>query len=255
MTKGLWTALTLVWPAVATGQVPSGVYRWSDLSPAPGAEIAVRPILEGRTPDLAWLRVRAVTMQPGAGVSIGTGAPEAETLVIVKDGRLDVTIPRERRTVGPGSVAVILPDDAYELANAEAVPVTYFEFAYQSTAPTDTARGQDAGGSFVVDWNDLVLRPTETGGRRQPFDRATAMFRRFEMHVTTLNPGLATHRPHAHRAEEMVLMIRGDATLTIDGQHAPASGGDLVYFASQAPHALDNTGGGPAEYFAFQWEP
>ena len=255
MTRRLWTALTLVWPAVATGQVPAGVYRWSEPAGAPGEKILVRPILEGSTSDLASLRVRAVTLQSGGRVSIGTGAGEVETLVIVKDGRLGVTIPRERRTVGPGSVAVILPDDAYELANADAVPVTYFEFAYRSRAPADAAREQHAGGSFLVDWNDLELRPTEAGGRRQPFDRATAMFRRFEMHVTTLNPGLATHQPHAHRAEEMVLMFRGDATLTIDGRHAPALGGDLVYFASQVPHALDNTGDGPAEYFAFQWEP
>ncbi len=255
MTKGLWTALTLVWSAVAAGQVRSGVYRWSDLPPTPGGEIAARPILEGSTSDLAWLRVRAVTMEPGARVSSEAGASGVETLVIVKEGRLGITIPRELHTVGPGSVAVILPDDAYELANADAVPVTYFEFAYRSRDTAVAARARRAGGSFVVDWNDLGLRPTATGGRRQPFDRDTAMFRRFEMHVTTLKPGFATHQPHAHRAEEMVLMIRGAATLTIDGRHAPASGGDLVYFASQVPHALDNTGDGPAEYFAFQWEP
>jgi (S)-ureidoglycine aminohydrolase len=248
-------ALVLAMPSTAAGQVESGVYRWSALTIEPGPGADVRPILAGRTADLAELSVRAVTLPPSGSAKAGATPRDVEMLVIVKEGRLRVTIPQGSSAVGPGSVAVVMPGDPCQLENAGAGPVTFYEFVYRSKMPADADRARGAGGSFTVDWNDLEYRPTETGGRRQPFDRATAMFGRFEMHVTTLNPGLATHPPHTHRAEEMVLMIRGNATMTIDGRRVAASDGDLIFLGSQVPHALDNTGNGPAEYFAFQWEP
>ncbi len=59
------------------------------------------------------------------------------------------------------------------------------------------------------------MKKTEKGGRREIVDRPTAMFERFEMHVSTLNKGLASHDPHTHAAEEVVLLISGDATMVI----------------------------------------
>ena len=74
-----------------------------------------------------------------------------------------------------------------------------------------------------------------------------------EMHVTTLNPGLTTHAPHTHVPEELILMIRGDTEMSIDGKLQRGTAGDLFVVRSMVPHNIHNVGTVPAEYYAFQW--
>jgi (S)-ureidoglycine aminohydrolase len=118
----------------------------------------------------------------------------------------------------------------------------------------DPARGREAGGSLMVDWEEVEWQPGEKGGRRQIFDRATAVFERFEMHATTLNEGLTSHDPHQHRAEEFILVLQSDVEEFIDPNRYPASVGDLLYRASQSLHTITSTGTGSSEYLAFQWQ-
>ena len=86
------------------------------------------------------------------------------------------------------------------------------------------------------------------------FDRATAMTKRFEMHVTTLNEGLWSHPPHTHRAAEILLMVDKNSQENIDGKLYQATVGDVIYLESNVPHALQNTSKGTCTYFAFQFE-
>jgi (S)-ureidoglycine aminohydrolase len=86
------------------------------------------------------------------------------------------------------------------------------------------------------------------------FDRATAMTKRFEMHVTTLNQGLWSHPPHIHWATEILLLIQNTAQESIDGNLQPAAVGDIIFLESNVPHAIQNTSRGPCTYFAFQFE-
>ena len=86
------------------------------------------------------------------------------------------------------------------------------------------------------------------------FDRATAMTKRFEMHVTTLNQGLWSHPPHIHWAAEILLLIQNTAQESIDGNLQPAAVGDIIFLESNVPHAIQNTSRGPCTYFAFQFE-
>ena len=116
----------------------------------------------------------------------------------------------------------------------------------------DIERGRKAGGSFVVDWNDVPVEKTLTGFRRQPFDRPTAMYRRFEVHVSTLNAGLTNHAPHTHRAEEFILMRSGDLRMFIATPRHDATAGDLVFLASNVLHGGENLAAVPTEYFAMQ---
>jgi (S)-ureidoglycine aminohydrolase len=74
------------------------------------------------------------------------------------------------------------------------------------------------------------------------------------MHASVLNAGLTNHAAHSHRAEEVVVMLRGDVRMLIGDTHQGASAGDIYFLGSQIPHSLDNIGKGPAEYFAFQWQ-
>jgi (S)-ureidoglycine aminohydrolase len=124
---------------------------------------------------------------------------------------------------------------------------------YSSIQKTDTARGRAAGGSFVMNWDDMVFKPHDKGGVRQLFDRKTAMMNRFDIHITTLNPGLKSHEPHTHQNEEIILMLDGDAKMTVNTGTVRCITGDAVYVASMVPHNLINSGKAAATYFAIQW--
>ena len=125
---------------------------------------------------------------------------------------------------------------------------------YRSSAPPNADRGKNSGGSLMVDRETIGFNRHGKGGIRRYFNRPTTMFERMEMHVTTLNEGLKSHDPHTHNADEIVLIISGRAEMQIDRDHIGATAGSLVFLNSMVPHALANTGSGPCEYFAFQWE-
>ncbi|MBK8475246.1 MAG: cupin domain-containing protein [Opitutaceae bacterium] len=171
----------------------------------------------------------------------------------MKEGKLQVSLAGQSRTLGTGSVVLVMPGEACELAATMDAPVAYFQLRYKSRQSVDLARGKNSGGSQLIEWANLQYAANEVGGRRQPFERVTAMLAEAEMHVTTLNPGLTTHAPHTHAPEEIVLMIRGETEMSIDGKLQRGTAGDLFVVRSMVPHNIRNVGTEPAEYYAFQW--
>ncbi|SDL07691.1 Cupin domain-containing protein [Catalinimonas alkaloidigena] len=238
-----------------TTPLPASVIRW-DAHPAETTRTGARRQLvdERSTTPLAYLEIHATTLNPGLAPHPPHTHDDLEELVIVKEGQLRVTIGDRESVLGPGSVALALPGDAHGFTNAGTTPVTYYIFRYRSKAPMDVARGQKAGGSLLLDVQALPLQANANGGRRDYFNRATAMFSRFEMHATTLKAGLQSHAPHTHAAEEFILPLRGNVEEQIGEERGPATAGDLIFLASLVPHAITNTGDSPTEYFAFQWE-
>ena len=253
-----WTLYLTTLAALLAGTqlapIKSGVFRWRETSVQQRDGRAERAIVSGSTRDLVSLDVRAVTLAPkrATDTAVVIGENAAEVLLIVKDGQLGVTIDGKRKMVSSGSVALALPGDQIVVVNEGAKPATYYLFTYVSKAPPDVARGKIAGGSFLVDWNDVEVKKSATGMRRDIFDRPTSMFRRFEIHVSTLNEGLTNHATHTHRAEEFVVMREGRNEMIIDTPGHALAVGDVVFLASNVPHSLKNTGAGPTEYFAIQ---
>ena len=120
------------------------------------------------------------------------------------------------------------------LAAAQAVSVSY-------TPPAQSA----VLGSTVVDWGSLTARTTSAGQARAVFDNPTPTLEKFEVHVTTLLPGMISHPPHHHPWEEMILIKEGDVEVSINGQTHRAGPGYLIFFASNDPHNLKNAGDKP----------
>lgn len=229
----------------------SRVYTWRESPVASTDHGTVRAVCRGAAHDLAELAINVTTLTPGL-MFAGNGPNAAERLFIVKTGKLAATLGAQRRTLGTGSVVLVMPGDDCRLAAVD-TPVTVYELRYRSRRPADAERGRRAGGSQLFEWADLPYTANNVGGRRQLFERATAMCSEFEMHVTTLNPGLTTHAPHTHAPEEIVLMIRGEAEMSIDGRLQRGTAGDLFFLGSLVPHNIHNVGTEPAEYYAFQW--
>jgi (S)-ureidoglycine aminohydrolase len=231
--------------------VVSGVYKWNDLKVEKRDNFEKRQILEGSTTDNENLNIYSLTI--GRDKSLKEKNDE-ETLIVIKEGKVKISFENETKILGPGSIALIMPNDDYEIENSGDSSATYYLFFYKSKYPADIRRGIDAGGSFLIDWNDLVFQPHDKGGVRQFFNRPTSMFERFDMHVTTLNPEIKSHEPHTHIAAEIVLMINGNSEMQISDSLYQGSEGDLFFLGSNVSHAIKNIGTKSCMYFAIQWE-
>ncbi len=175
-----------------------------------------------------------------------------EELIIIREGTLQVTLGNKRKTVGPGSIIHVMPGDSRGLISVGGRAFIYL-LRFTSASP-DIERGENNGGSFVIDWNEVEKKKTEKGWRRQFYNRPTAMVGKFEMHVTTLNAGISSHAPHTHPEEEIVILLKGKASMEIDGKKSDVLPGGLIYLESGVSHAITNTGKEECEYFAFQWK-
>jgi (S)-ureidoglycine aminohydrolase len=243
-----------------TNEIATDVYAWKSAPVEKTSTGSRRTIVNGVATDFASMHITAVTLEKGMAEE--ESAPtDVEQMIVVKDGSLKITINGEAKTVGRGSVAIIMPGDKRSFANATNGETTYYVLAYRSKNPPDAERGKKAGGSFVMDWNDVKYIPRDDGkgGTRQFFSRATVMGQRMDLHATTLNPGQASHDPHHHRAEEMIIMLDGDVEQYLGpaekvGKRKKATGGDIIYLVSNEYHAINNVGTKPALYFAFQFE-
>ena len=102
-------------------------------------------------------------------------------------------------------------------------------------------------------WNELVVKKTSKGESRPVFDRPSSMFPRFEVHATTLHAGEESHPPHSHRAEEIMLLMKGTITMNIASVNYKAVTGDVIFVRPDVLHNLKNTGNEPCWYYAIKW--
>jgi quercetin dioxygenase-like cupin family protein len=108
-------------------------------------------------------------------------------------------------------------------------------------------------GSKVYPWESLAVRPTGVGERRDVADNPTVTLRTFECHISTLNPDKASHPPHTHPQEELIILRDGELDVHINGTNTKVGPGSLFFFASNDPHAVQNHGTKPATYFVFNF--
>ncbi len=240
-------------PLASAQSIASKVYSWKQAPVIKHAGYEERRILGGTTRDFTDFSLHAITLfanqprQPAQKL-------DEEALIIIKEGELTVTLGNKMKTLGPGSVVLIMPGDLHRFENKTTRPLTYYMMRYTSNEMPDIDLTRLAGGSFWVDWKEVPYKPHDKGGVRKMFDCGTVMTKRFEMHVTTLNSGLWSHPPHTHRAAEILLMVDNTAQESIDGVLQPAGVGDVIFLESNVPHGIQNTSRGSCTYFAFQFE-
>ena len=238
-------SLIWLWSDVVPNRVESGVYPYSE--PAKDATIISRETTHFSEMELRTHRLSS------AAEAFPLYNPETEQIIMVKEGTLAVTIGKKIQQIGPGSVAVLMPGDKGSLSSASPDAI-FYRMTYRSRQAPDPKRGRKDGGSFVVNFEDLEFHEHDKGGVRRYFNRATAMCPYYEMHVTTLKPGIKSHEPHTHGAAEIILMIEGETESTIGNNRFPGKSGDVYFMGSNVPHGIRNTGNKPCMYFAFQWE-
>jgi len=231
----------------------SGVYYWNKLEPIKEDTRVRRQVLEGKTFALEYFEIHSSTLEPGKAPHPPHTHPDQEELMIVKEGQVKITIAGQSKILGPGSIAFAIPGDEHGIENAGSTTATYFILKFKGKLPMDLERAKKAGGSFMLDWNDLKTNNTGKGYRRDFFNRATSQLAQFEMHTTALNADSVSHAPHTHVQEEVILILRGNVEMFIDGKLYKGAAGDLYFLSANVPHALKNIGKEQCEYFAFQW--
>jgi len=126
-----------------------------------------------------------------------------------------------------------------------------------ATAPVEVRYSPPAHttplGTTFVDWDSLTPRYTPVGQSRAVFDNPTPALEKFEVHITTLRPGMLSHAVHHHPWEEMLLIKEGQVEASINGQKQRAGPGYLIFFASHDPHNLKNIGDTEATYYVINF--
>lgn len=116
------------------------------------------------------------------------------------------------------------------------------------------AQGHDKLGPAVFDWDQMAVKTTDVGAIRDLVRQPTATLDELEVHITTLNPGLASHPPHQHPNEELVIVREGMVEVLSGGAWKRLGPGSVIFNASNSPHALRNVGTTPATYHVINWK-
>jgi (S)-ureidoglycine aminohydrolase len=253
--RSIFTVLAIFIASCAMAQTDSlhaAVYSLSKGKPEYTGDIEKRQILSGKTLDLNKFVVYTVSLAAGKKYTPPSGDSKFEQLIIVKSGDIKLILKDSSKTVGPGSLALVLAGDQIKFENTSAEPATWFVLHFQSKNE-NIKRGHDAGPSFIKDWKSLKVSVSPKGETRMVYDRPTSMFERFDVHATLLNNGYNSHDPHTHRAEELILMLDGNSQFQIGQEKFQAYTGDAVLMASKVLHAAQNVGTKPCSYYAIQW--
>ena len=107
--------------------------------------------------------------------------------------------------------------------------------------------------STAWQWAEMQPRKTEGGELRSVVRQPTRTLDELEMHITTLNPHTASHKPHTHPNEEMVIVKEGTLQAHVNGREILVGPGSVLFFASMQPHAVQNVGDTPASYYVINW--
>ena len=234
-------------------KIESGVYSFAKARTFKTVNGQTKTLIEGENTHMTNFEIKTNTLNPGTS-SFENQITDSEEIIFIREGLINITVNEVKKEMGPGSVALIMPGDEHGISNRGKSQSAYYTIEYKSKKPMDTDRGKSAGGSVLIDWNNIKYQPHDKGGIRRFFDRKSAMSERIEMHVSTLNPAVKSHEPHTHEPAEIVIMMEGTTEMEIGGKIYPGEVGDVYFLGSGIPHAIRNTGSKPCMYLAFQWE-
>ncbi|MDR3792792.1 MAG: cupin domain-containing protein [Terracidiphilus sp.] len=126
--------------------------------------------------------------------------------------------------------------------------------AAQTSEPAATPPGPVLGPT-VFHWNEMKPVKNDKGEVRSLCRQPTATIDQLEMHITTLNPGMASHPPHTHVNEELIILREGLVETLSNGQWVRVEPGSVIFNASNSLHGLRNVGTVPATYHVINWSP
>lgn len=237
-------------PAPALPFLGSRVFDWSDLPAKVTAFGVEREVARHATATLSVLECRIATLNPGADVP--PAAPSSrDSLLIVREGRIEVTLDGRPHVAGPGSVFYFEPGDARSVRNSGHRRAVFWLVELAGPAlPGDPSPSRR---SAFFDWEKLPVVATGTGSSRAVFRSPAATLRELSVDAATVAAGEAAHAAHRHADEELVLVRDGTLEATVGGVAHRAPAGSVLFFASGDLHGLRNAGDTAVTYFVLRF--
>jgi len=227
---------------------------WAALRFHPSPVGLYSPVFDAPTPVLEKIEVHVTTLRPG----LSSHSPHHhswEELLLIKEGRVEVSINGRKQGAGPGALIFLASNDAHNLTNVGDTAATYYVVNF-CTAALHGVRDQPAAGwappgmlaSCVVDCGTLPRVPTKTGFHSGVLDSPTLTFKRLESHITVLNPGEGTTPRNRDPGDELFVVRSGTVEATLNGVTHVSEAGSLFYVAPNDERTMRNTGSGPCTY-------
>jgi quercetin dioxygenase-like cupin family protein len=256
MKKKCFILLVTAIPFIATAQRPvieSGIYRWNEAPVKKESLRESRKIAEGSSAEFSYFKIHATTQYKGAVPRPVHIQDSIEELIIIKEGTVKCIIGDNNRILSTGSVLLIPPGAKQQLENVGDESLTYYVFQFKSHTPMNLKRSAANGGALLLNIDSLPYAIKNDKGTRNYFNQPTAMCENYEMHTTTLNKTGPSHAAHQHVDTEIILIVSGEAEMTIDGKYYKGAAGDFFIAGSNTVHQVGNAGTTPCTYFAFKW--
>ncbi len=180
-----FVAINSLWSQ--TDSLTSHVYILSELPVQKDSSRGRIQIMDGRTPYMSNFEVHLTLLEPGKAAHPPHTHANTEELLIVREGKLKVTIAGKTKILEAGGVAMSMPGDEHGAVNAGNSKCSYYVLKYTKEMKPDMQKANLSGGSILVDWSETPAQKTDKGERRQQFNRPTSLFGKFDFHTTQLN--------------------------------------------------------------------
>ncbi len=108
-------------------------------------------------------------------------------------------------------------------------------------------------GSVAVSWEEILAKVPEGKRAAQVFRDRTATLEELELHVTFLPAGQASHPPHTHTSEEIIIIKEGTLEALVGTETRRLGPGAVIFEASNVPHNVKNVGTTTAVYHVINW--
>lgn len=190
-------------------------------------------------------------VEPGGGSNRPEMDPDAEGVLFIVEGELQLTIAGKTHVLRPGGYAFIPPASDWSVLNSSRAAVR-FHWVRKAYEPVD---GIDIPEPLILDENDI--EPTAMPGTDGRW--ATTRFvdpddMRHDMHVTivTLQPGAVIPFAETHVMEHGLYVLEGKAVYRLNQDWVEVEAGDFMWLRAFCPQACYAGGAGPFRYLLYK---
>ena len=211
----------------------------------------------------AWILARPMTgfaetfaqliveVGEGGGSERPEPEPDAEAMLFVLEGRLDLTLNEARHVMEPGGFAYIPPGTDWILKNQGAGPARFqwIRKAYHAV------EGLDRPDPIVVNERDVTPEPMPGAEGEWLTTRfVDPADLRHDMHVTivTFAPGAILPFCETHVMEHGLYVLEGKAVYRLNRDWVEVEAGDFLWLRAFCPQACYAGGPGPFRYLLYK---
>ena len=190
-------------------------------------------------------------LAPGGGSDRPERDMEAEAVIFVTRGQIELTAAGERHCLGPGGYAYIPPEQRWSLVNRSDT-IAGFQWIRKHYERVD---GLDAPPGFVT--SDREIEPIsmpDTAGSWTTSRFVDPEDLRHDMHVNivTLQPGARIPFPETHVMEHGLYVLEGQAIYLLNRDWHEVAEGDFMWLRAFCPQACIAAGRGPFRYLLYK---